>query len=328
MNQKHSSSIASFFYSIIHLFHFKIKIDVKNWREKCVIGLPYFWLGLFFVVPFLIIFKISFSTAIISLPPYSDLFKTIEEFTFQIQINFENYFFLITNDLFAFTYWNSLKIAFIGSLLTLAIGYPFAYALTKMPSKLQPFLILLIILPFLMPFLLRLYAWIGLLQSHGLINDLLIFFGIFKERTSFLHRDFAVYIGIAYCYLPFMVLPIYTTFLKIDENLIEAASDLGAKPFQIFWHVILPLSMPGVLTGFMLVFIPAMGEYIIPELLGGADTLMIGKLIWNEFFSSGDWPLASAIAIALLCILVIPIMIFQYYENKTAKVISEELQDE
>ena len=202
-----------------------------------------------------------------------------------------------------------MKIAFVSAVLALLVGYPMAYFIARSPEPWRSLLLMLVILPFWTSFLLRVYAWQGFLRSNGVINNFLLWIGIIDQPLVMLQTDFAVYVGIVYTYLPFMILPLYANLVKLDESLLEASADLGARPLATFFHVTLPLSMPGVIAGFMLVFIPAIGEFVIPELLGGPDTLMIGRVLWDEFFSNRDWPVASAVAIAMLVVLVVPIML-------------------
>ncbi len=281
-----------------------------------VIAVPYIWLLLFFLIPFAIVLKISLSEALIARPPYSPLFEWVEGMYLEIRVNFGNYLFLFDDSLYAVAYLNSLKIALISTVLCLLIGYPMAYAIATADPAWRSSLLMLIILPFWTSFLIRVYAWIGILKQNGLLNNLLINLGLIEEPLSILHSDLAVYIGITYSYLPFMILPLYATLERLDRSLLEAAADLGCRPFKAFLTITLPLSLPGILAGSLLVFIPAVGEFVIPELLGGPDTLMIGKVLWNEFFTNRDWPVASAVAIALLLFLVIPIMAFQYLQGR------------
>ncbi|WP_404426291.1 ABC transporter permease subunit [Thalassospira australica] len=280
-----------------------------------VIGLPYLWLMLFFLIPFLIVLKISFATAEYAQPPYSALFTWIDEGV-NITINFGNYLFLLSDSLYISAYLNSIRIAAISTVVTLLIGYPMAYGIARAQGSLRSVLLMMVILPFWTSFLIRVYAWIGILDREGLINALLLNLGIISEPLIMRQTEFAVYIGIVYTYLPFMILPLYSTLEKMDVSLIEAALDLGCKPWKAFMKVTLPLSMPGILAGSLLVFIPSVGEFVIPELLGGPNTLMIGRTLWNEFFANRDWPIASSVAIAMLLFLVVPIMWFQHIQTK------------
>jgi len=274
-----------------------------------VIGIPYAWLVIFFLIPFLIVFKISLSDQASAMPPYVPVLDFSKLGEFFSQLDFENYSFIFSDSLYTNAYWSSLKIAFISTLLALLIGYPIAYGMARAPKEWQPLLMMMVILPFCTSFLIRVYAWIGILKKEGLLNLFLSNFGI--EPLTIHNTVTAVYIGIVYSYLPFMILPLYASLEKINNSLLEAAQDLGSPPWKAFWQVTFPLSLPGMLAGCMLVFIPAVGEFVIPDLLGGSDTLMIGKTLWLEFFNNRDWPLASAVAVMLLIVLVVPIALFQ-----------------
>jgi putrescine transport system permease protein len=276
-----------------------------------VTSVPYLWLLLFFLIPFVIVLKISFSDAQIAMPPYQPLFDWIGEKVLQIKLNFGNYAFLVEDNLYWKAYLNSILVAGVSTLLCLLIGYPMAYAIARSSPSTRNVLLLLVILPFWTSFLLRVYAWIGLLKNNGLINNALIALGVIDQPIQMLQTDFAVYVGIVYSYLPFMILPLYANLEKMDLTLLEAAADLGSRPWEAFLKVTLPLSVPGIIAGCLLVFIPAVGEFVIPALLGDPGMLMIGKVLWTEFFNNRDWPVASAVAIALLLFLVIPIMFFQ-----------------
>jgi len=288
-----------------------------NWGKLAVVGLPYLWLLLFFAAPFLIVLKISFSEAAIAQPPYAptwDSWAAVRGFF--AAPNFDNYRFLFEDTLYITTYLSSLRIALVSTALTLLVGYPIAYAMARAPKQWQGALLMLVILPFWTSFLIRVYAWIGILKRDGLLNLALQSAGLIDEPLVIHNTEWAVYIGIVYSYLPFMVLPLYSALEKQDMTLIEAAADLGCRPWTAFFRITVPLSMAGVAAGCFLVFIPAMGEYVIPELLGGANTQMIGRTLWNEFFANRDWPLASAVAVVLLVVLVAPIMLFQRMANK------------
>ena len=255
----------------------------QHWSgQRLVIAIPWVWLFLFFVVPFLIVFKISFSEIRLAMPPYAPLFEWLEEGK-----------------------------RLVTTLLCLLIGYPMAYAIARSTPTARSLFLMLIILPFWTSFLLRVYAWVGLLKTDGVINNTLLAVGLIDAPLTLLYTDLAVYIGIVYSYLPFMILPLYANLEKHDLTLLEAAADLGARPFKAFLSITLPLSVPGIVAGCLLVFIPSVGEFVIPDLLGGTRTLMIGKVLWDEFFTTGDWPLASAVAVCLLVLLVGPITIFQ-----------------
>jgi putrescine transport system permease protein len=288
-----------------------------NWGRLLVIGLPYLWLLVFFVAPFLIVLKISVSTAAIAQPPYLPTWDTwdgvVETLTRPV---WDNYLFLIEDPLYIGTYLSSLRIAFTATALTLLVGYPIAYAMARAPKQWQGALLLLVILPFWTSFLIRVYAWVGILKRDGLLNLFLGDLGLISQPLVIHNTEVAVYIGIVYSYLPFMVLPLYSALEKQDASLLEAAADLGCRPWAAFFRITVPLSIPGVAAGCFLVFIPAMGEFVIPELLGGANTQMIGRTLWNEFFANRDWPLASAVAVVLLIVLVLPIMLFQRMANR------------
>jgi len=281
-----------------------------------VIAIPYIWLLLFFVVPFAIVLKISFSEALIARPPYAPLLQWSEDTYLTIKVNFGNFMFLLEDDLYWRAYLNSSKIALISTLLCLLLGYPMAYGMLRARPAWRNLLLMLVILPFWTSFLLRVYAWIGILKNNGPLNNLLLWIGAIDQPLVMLQTDFAVYIGIVYSYLPFMILPLYANLERLDRTLLEAAADLGCRPFKAFLTITLPLSVPGIVAGSMLVFIPAVGEFIIPTLLGGPDTLMIGRVLWDEFFANRDWPVASAVAIAVLVLLVVPIMIFQHFQAR------------
>lgn len=283
--------------------------------NKAAIWLPYLWLLLFFLGPFLIVFKISFSEIVVAMPPYVPTFNPGDGLakywqSFQ-KFSFENYIFLTEDSLYWKAYLSSLKIALFSTILTLLIGYPLAYGIAKSPRSMRFILLMLVVLPFWTSFLIRVYAWIGILKKEGLLNQLLLYIGAIDAPLTLLNTNFAVYVGIVYSYLPFMVLPLYAALEKQDETLLEAAEDLGCTRIKAFWTITFPLSYPGIIAGCFLVFIPAVGEFVIPYLLGGADTLMIGKLLWTEFFANRDWPVSSAVAVILLLILVLPIMYFQ-----------------
>ena len=293
---------------------------LKNWGRCLLILVPYIWLLVLFLVPFIIVVKISLSDTAIAMPPYMPTFTWSEGWAgFWDMISgwdLENFTWLMEDDLYWKSYLSSLEIAVVSSLLALLIGYPIAYSMARAPSEWRPTLLMLIILPFWTSFLIRVYAWIGILKKEGLLNMALMHLGIIDDPLTILNTDIAVYIGIVYSYLPFMVLPLYSSLEKMDDSLLEAATDLGCSPFKAFWLITVPLSMPGILAGCFLVFIPAVGEFVIPDLLGGSNTLMIGKTLWVEFFSNRDWPVASAVAVILLILLVVPIVLFQRQQEK------------
>jgi putrescine transport system permease protein len=275
-----------------------------------VIAVPVVWLLVFFLIPFLVVAKISVSEAAIARPPYLPIWEW-DGLRLIINLNFENFAYLWQDPLYVRAYFFSIRVAFVSAVLALLIGYPMAYYIARSPEPRRTFLLMMVVLPFWTSFLLRVYAWQGFLRSNGVINNFLIWIGAIDTPIVMLQTNFAVYLGIVYTYLPFMILPLYATLVKMEESLREASADLGARPVATFFHVTLPLSMPGIIAGFMLVFIPAIGEFVIPELLGGPDTLMIGRVLWNEFFSNRDWPVASAVAIAMLVAVVVPIMILK-----------------
>lgn len=280
-----------------------------------VIAVPVLWLLVFFLVPFLVVAKLSVSEPAIALPPYLPLVEWDGAMAI-IRLNFDNFAYLFDDPLYLNAYLSSLRIAFVSAVAALVVGYPIAYYIARSPAGRRNILLMLVILPFWTSFLLRVYAWQGFLRSNGVINNFLLWTGIIDQPLVMLQTDFAVYLGIVYSYLPFMILPLYANLVKLDESMLEASADLGARPLSTFFHVTLPLSMPGVIAGFLLVFVPAIGEFVIPELLGGPQTLMIGRVLWSEFFSNRDWPVASAVAIAMLVILVVPVMIFRRAQAK------------
>lgn len=286
-----------------------------------LISIPYVWLGLFFLIPFLIVLKISLSDVAIAIPPYVPILDWQAGWSGIIalwqELDFENYIWLAEDQLYLISYLNSVKISLIATCLTLCVAYPLAYAMAQAPVPWRPTLLMLVILPFWTSFLIRVYAWIGILKPEGLLNQFLQSIGLIETPLQILNTDWAVYIGIVYAYLPFMVLPLYASLEKLDHSLLEAAQDLGCTRRQAFWKITFPLSLPGVIAGSFLVFIPAIGEFVIPDLLGGSDTLMIGKTLWVEFFSNRDWPVASAVAVILLLLLIIPLILFQRHLEKT-----------
>ena len=282
--------------------------------------IPYVWLLVLFLVPFAIVFKISLSDYAVSIPPYAPTLDFAAGWdgikAFFGALDAENFTFLAEDDLYWKAYLSSLQIAVISTFLTLLVGFPIAYAMSRAAPEWRPALMMLVILPFWTSFLIRVYAWIGILANEGLLNQFLLWLGLISEPLIILNTQTAVYIGIVYTYLPFMILPIYASLDRMDPSLLEAAEDLGCSRLSAFWNVTWPLARPGVIAGCFLVFIPAVGEFVIPSLLGGSDALMIGKVLWEEFFSNRDWPVASAVAIILLLILIIPIVLFQRHEQK------------
>nr|WP_255307251.1 putrescine ABC transporter permease PotH [Gilliamella apicola] len=280
-----------------------------------VIAIPYLWMLLLFLLPFLIVFRISFSEIALAVPPYTDLLS-YDEGLLNITLNFGNYLNLISDTIYIDSYLQSLKIAAISTVLCILIGYPLAWAISQCKSSTRNILLLLIILPSWTSFLIRVYAWIGILNPNGLLNHFLMWLGVIDQPLIIMKTYFAVYIGIVYSYLPFVVLPIYTSLSKVDTTLIEAALDLGCKPIKTFFRIIVPLTKNGVIAGGMLVFIPAVGEYVIPELLGPSEGIMIGTQLWTEFFNNHDWPAASAVASVMLIILIVPIYYFNKFQNR------------
>ena len=280
-----------------------------------VISVPYLWMVVFFAIPFLIVLKISFSKLAIAMPPYTPILEFVDE-AVSLKLNLSNYIGLFTDSQYVQAYLSSIKIAGISTLLALLIGYPMAYVIAKLPPSTRNIAMMLVILPSWTSFLIRVYAWIGILKPNGLLNKMLMNLHIISEPLQISNTPIAAYIGIVYCYLPFMVLPLYTNLVKHDNRLLEAAYDLGAKPWKAFFKITLPLSKAGIIAGCMLVMIPAVGEFVIPELLGGPDTLMIGRVLWNEFFNNRDWPTASAVAIVMLLLLMIPILIFNRVQQR------------
>jgi putrescine transport system permease protein len=288
-----------------------------------VILVPFLWMLVFFLAPFLIVVKISLSETAIAMPPYTPVLSPLVDGLAGTlaklgDLSVNTYLFLMEDSLYWRSYLSSVWIAFASTVLTLVIGYPIAYGMARAPRQWRPMLLMAVILPFWTSFLIRVYAWIGILSREGLLNKLLISLGIVDpaQPLVILSTNTAVYIGIVYSYLPFMVLPLYSSLEKLDETLLEAAADLGCTPWRAFWQVTFPLSLPGVIAGSFLVFIPAVGEFVIPDLLGGSSTLMIGRTLWTEFFNNRDWPVASAVAVVLLLILVIPIVLFQNQQAK------------
>jgi putrescine transport system permease protein len=290
---------------------------IRRWLPSgraTVIGIPFLWLLLFFLIPFVIVLKLSFSEMAVAVPPFTQLLEMAEE-QITIRLNLGNYAYLLDDPLYLHAYLGSLRIAFFSTLLALVVGYPIAYGIARSSPSVRNLLLLGIVLPSWTSFLLRIYAWIGLLKTNGLINNLLLSLGLIDTPLQLLHTDLAVFTGIVYAYLPFMVLPLYTNLVKLDTRYLEAAADLGAKPWKIFMFITLPLSKRGIIAGSMLVFIPAVGEFVIPALLGGPDTLMIGKVLWEEFFNNRDWPAASAVAIVMLTLLILPIIWFHKHQS-------------
>ncbi|MGB3315118.1 MAG: ABC transporter permease subunit [Albidovulum sp.] len=289
-------------------------------RRLGLISVPFLWLAALFLVPFLIVFKISLSDAAMSIPPYTPHLDITQGWTgfraFLSGLDLANFAFLAEDDLYWKAYLNSLRVATTATVLTLLVAYPVAYGMACAPRQWRPTLMMLVILPFWTSFLIRVYAWVGILASDGYLNQLLLGLGLISEPLTILNTNAAVYIGIVYTYLPFMILPIYSALERFDDSLLEAAEDLGCSRLTAFWLVTFPLSKNGVIAGCFLVFIPAVGEFVIPELLGGSSTIMIGRVLWEEFFNNRDWPVASAVAVILLLILIVPIVMFQRLEQR------------
>lgn len=288
------------------------EVGARRGRARwLVLALPYAWLGLFFLVPLLIIAKISLSQTITAIPPYAPLFGEGEGWLPALNVTFSNFALLVEDALYATALVNSIKVAAVSTLFCLLLGYPMAYAIARSDPRWRPFLLMAVIIPFWTSFLIRVYAMIGIVRDNGVLNNVLIWLGVIDQPLQIMYSPAAVYIGITYSYLPFMILPVYAALERLDGTLLEAASDLGARPWRAFLSVTLPLSLPGILAGSMLVFIPAVGEFVIPELLGGPDSLMIGRVLWADFFANRDWPVAAAVAMALLVLLVAPLALFQ-----------------
>jgi putrescine transport system permease protein len=283
--------------------------------RRVIASLPTIWLVALFLVPFLIVLKLSFSEMRLAIPPYAPLIEWRHRWPAPV-LHFANYAFLFTDPLYVRSYLYSVRVAAVSTVICLAVGYPMAYAIARSRPASRTALLMLVMLPFWTSFLLRVYAWIGLLQNDGLVNHLLLALGIVHRPVRLLQTDFSVYIGIVYAYLPFMILPLYATLEKHDPELLEAAADLGARPLTRFLRITLPLSLPGIAAGALLVFIPAVGEYIVPSLLGRTDQLMIGRVLSDEFFENRDWPVASAVAILMLLLLVVPILLLQRLEKR------------
>jgi len=292
----------------------------RSWGTRAVLLLPYLWLAVFFLAPFAIVLKISVSQTAIAQPPYVPVFDLAAGWQglqdFVARLTLEGYQLIASDPIYLFSYLKSLQIAGLSTAILLLIGYPVAYGIARAPRRLQPLLVMLVVLPFWTSFLIRVYAWINILQRDGLLNDLLLALHVVNEPVAWLSSDTAIYIGIVYSYLPFMVLPLYATLEKMDETLLEAAADLGCPRWKTFWLVTAPLSLPGVAAGTLLCFIPIVGEFVIPDLLGGSRTLMIGQTLWTEFFFNRDWPVASAIAVTLLALLVLPILLYERLQRR------------
>lgn len=290
----------------------------SNAFSRTTRGIPFLWLGAFALLPLILIVKISLSQMQLGVPPYMPLIGPDESGAASWLGTTANYALIATDDLYIKAYLNSVRMAAISTLLALLIGYPMAYAIVRAPGRWRVALLILVMLPFWTSFLIRVYAWVGLLRPTGIINSALMALGLTDAPLKLINTEFAVYLGMVFCYLPYMLLPLYARLEKLDVALIEAALDLGATPMRTFWQVTLPLSLPGIYAGCLLVFVPAVGEFVIPELLGGADVLMIGKVMWSEFFSNRDWPVSAAVATLLLVALVVPIAVLQTLSARRA----------
>lgn len=294
--------------------------ESRGWLARSIVLAPYLWLLVFFLVPFAIVLKISLSQTALAQPPYTPTFDLAEGWqgvkAFFAALSFDNYGLLVSDSLYLLSYLKSLEVAALSTALLLLIGFPIAYGIARSPRGAQNVLVLLVILPFWTSFLIRIYAWINILQRDGLLNEALLRLGLIREPLTWLSTDTAIFIGIVYSYLPFMVLPIYATMEKMDESLLEAAADLGCPRWKAFWLVTVPLARPGVIAGSLLCFIPIVGEFVIPDLLGGSQSLMIGQTLWTEFFGNKDWPAASAIAVVLLCLLVMPMTFYERMQKR------------
>jgi putrescine transport system permease protein len=280
--------------------------------RRFVIAVPSLWLAFAFLVPFLIVLRISFAEADVG-DPFGTLL-TVADGVMTLKVKISNYLFILQDDLYVLTYLSSLKFAAITTALCLIIGYPFAYFMARAKPSIRPVLLMLVMMPFWTSFLLRIYAWKGILANNGILNNFLIGIGAISEPLHLMNTQFSLIIGMTYAYLPFMILPLYANLVKMDVRFLEAAADLGATPFQAFWRVTVPLSKSGIIAGSMLVFIPSVGEYVIPELLGGPETLMIGRQLWDEFFTNNDWPLASAVTVVVIMLILVPMAIFNKYK--------------
>ena len=285
----------------------------RNWHRFAV-AIPYIWLLIFFLAPFALIFKISLADPVIAQPPFTPLFDNASEF----KGTADNFIFLLTDKLYAITYLKSVTMAACATVLCLLLGFPMAYGIARSDSATRSILLLLIVLPFWISFLLRVYAWMGLLSNYGVINNFLMWIGLIEQPIAMMYTDFAIYIGLVYSYLPFMILPLYATLEQMDLDLVDAAQDLGATRSEAFWDITWPLARPGVIAGCLLVFIPSMGEYVIPYLLGGPESLLIGRVLFDEFFVNRDWPMASSVAIILMMLLVVPIVFLQRNQARNA----------
>jgi putrescine transport system permease protein len=296
------------------------RMAANSWGARLIVAAPYLWLFALFLAPFLIVLKISLSQAAIAQPPYAPVldlsggWAALKQFLSDLSL--DNYLTLASDTLYASSYLRSLEIAAVATAILLLIGYPMAYAMARAPGRLQAVLVMLVVLPFWTSFLIRVYAWINILQRDGLLNQVLIWCGIIAEPAAWLSTDTAIYVGVVYTYLPFMVLPLYASLQKMDDTLLEAAADLGCPRWKAFWSITVPLSLPGAAAGALLCFIPISGEFVIPDLLGGSDRMMIGQVLWMEFFANKDWPIASALSVVLLCLLIVPIAVYENLQTR------------
>ena len=296
-----------------------MKLPDSKWLPSgrgAVISVPFLFLFVFFLLPFLLVVGISFSQQQLGIPPYTPLVK-LENDVYTIALNLSHYRFMFTDDLYFATYVSSVKMAFFSTVLCLLIGYPMAYYIARAEGATRNTLMMMVMLPFWTSYLIRVYAWIGILKNDGFLNQFLLWLGVIDSPLHLYHSNWGVYIGMVFSYLPFMIMPLYAHLVKMDLTLLEAAYDLGAKPWRAFWQVTLPLSKNGIIAGSLLVFIPAVGEYVIPELLGGSDTLMIGRVMWDEFFNNMDWPMAATVTCCMVLLLLVPMALFQHYQVKT-----------
>jgi putrescine transport system permease protein len=294
---------------------------IRSWGTRIVVFVPYLWLALFFLAPFVIVLKISLSQAALAQPPYLPVLDLAAGWggltEFAKQLSADSFRLLASDTIYLLSYFKSLEVAAVSTAILVLIGYPVAYGITRAPRAWQPLFVMAIVLPFWTSFLIRVYAWINILQRDGLLNEVLLRLHIIDAPVAWLSSNTAIYIGVVYSYLPFMVLPLYAALEKMDESLLEAAADLGCPRWKSFWLVTFPLSLPGLAAGTLLCFIPIVGEFVIPDLLGGSETLMIGQTLWTEFFSNRDWPVASAIAIALLMLLLVPILSYERLQQRS-----------
>lgn len=292
-------------------------LAARRWDlgRRTVIGIPFLWLLAFFLLPFVIVAKISLSELKDTGVGFQDMLSWADG-VLQLRLKISTYLFLLSDDLYLLTYLSSVWYAFITTAVCLFVGYPFAYFMARSPAAWRPALMMAVMLPFWTSFLLRIYAWKGLLDTNGIFNSVLLWLGVIHNPLHMMHTQFSLQIGMVYVYIPFMILPLYANLVKMDLRLLEAAADLGAKPLTAFWKVTVPLSKSGIIAGSLLVFIPCVGEYVIPELLGGPTTLNIGRVLWDEFFNNNDWPMASAVAIVMIVLILMPLAVFNRYQTE------------